>query len=501
MRRLRLRLRERAAYLIVIALFWLALLLTMPDTAGAFAAPGARAAFVFGLAAMALCSFAAVLLLGDSLLKNFLVIALLVGVFMVAAQPFAFPADEEYHFLRAFDLTNGRILPADAGGWVPEGYELFSVRGRWSIPAAFDMPELWFSPVRELSFVARIRSASYLPLGYIPAALGMGVGRLLGLSLVWIVYLGRLFTYLFYAGVCVLAISRTKALRSLVFLAALSTGAFALAGVITLDLPLIAAALLFVAICFHYCFDDDAGERVCTPDIALLMLSAAMIVSIKYFGYFLILPLLLFLPRGRCENKRKVLLLVAAAVLFIAAVQVFALLRYRGSVDSTGRADTDSRAQIAYILQNPLRFAATLLKDLLKYAYERLLGQHAGELEGFSAIGAFIAPLPMLGALLAQDKPLLDDRARMRYAVFCLAAALVMQALCCTALYVSWTPVGESTIWSAHPRYTLPFYILIMLAVSMPRVRNEIKNWPRLISFLTLLAVTNAAAGRWLLAL
>lgn len=164
MRSIWLNVRNRAGYLIATAVFWIALFATASQS---LLDPALRPNIIL-LFILMLCSFAAVLLINHSLPRNFLIIALLIGIFTVAAQRFFCPIDEEYHFLRAFDLTNGRILPADAGGWVPAGYDEYATRYGWSFSEMLQCPSLWLSEIKELEFVYHIRAASYLPFSYIP---------------------------------------------------------------------------------------------------------------------------------------------------------------------------------------------------------------------------------------------------------------------------------------------------------------------------------------------
>ncbi len=236
---------------------------------------------------------------------------------------FAYCTDEEYHFQRAFSITNGDFMPVwldgQTGVYVPKGYYFFADHEHWSLANYYQNADL-VAPVRVLEFYARSRSASYLPVCYLPSALGLGLGRLFGLPVALMLVLGRATNYLVYVFICYLAIRRVKKFQTVLFLTALIPTCLELAGTLTNDSTLIAFSLLFLSICLHYAFDETDG-RIETKDIILLAVSAFFILSAKYMGYFAVVLLVLFIPKKRAANKRTALLAVGGTFLLIAALQ------------------------------------------------------------------------------------------------------------------------------------------------------------------------------------
>ncbi len=484
------------AFVIATAVFWFAaiVLTDMP----AFGTPEGWT-FLLAFLAVSCLSFFLSVRMSDSLLKNFLLISLLIGIFYVVLRPFAYTIDEEYHFLRSFDLSSGHVFLPETGAEAPAGYSVYAQREAWTIRTVWDNPSLWFSRIGEFESIARIRSASYLPVPYIPSAIGILIARLFRMPLSGIIVFGRLACYLFYVAICALAVSKTRRFKSLIFLVALSTGATRVLGAIHIDSCLIACVLLFISICFHYIFDFEGPETIRVSDMVLLVFSTLMVTSVKYLGYALIMLFVFFLPKNNV-NRKKVFFAVLITVFIVAAMQVFYLLKYRGSLDDTGKEGTGFWAQISFILSNPGAFIRMIAKEVNSNPFTSMFSVTETKL-GIPAISNVIAFLPIFGALLAQDKPdgtgvwNGNDRRKWGMIVFCAVIPLVIEAMVFTSLYLSWTPVGLDHVHGFQGRYTVPLYILIMTIFGLMPVKNGFKNWNKIISFLSMFAMMNTILG------
>ncbi|MEN6418340.1 MAG: DUF2142 domain-containing protein [Clostridiaceae bacterium] len=486
--------------LLVILLFWLVMAASRTALLRLFPVGGDAGAFSLSLAVVLLfaASFAFALSIGNDLPRNFLLIMLLIGVFYVFVTKFAYCTDEEYHFQRAFSITNGDFMPVwlngQTGVYVPKGYSIFADTEAWSLANFAQNPDL-VSPVGELIFFARARSASYLPFGYLPSALGIGFGRLLHLPLALDIVLGRLTNFLFYVLVCWYAIKRTTRFRTVLFLTAVIPTCLEMAGILTIDSPLIACSLLFLSICLHYSFDETDGS-IAAKDIVLLALSAALILSIKYMGYFAVVLLVLFLPKQRVKSKRSALLAVGGAFLVIAALQVWALVAFSGSLDDAILTGASVNGQFSFILHHPATFVKALALDLMSNLVNRLHFFIDNGNMSLNFLAEPLALLPIFGALLAKDKPELTLRQKTGWSALWLGCALVTVVLSAAALYISFTPVGESFVEGMQNRYVLPVIALAYLSMALFSIDNKIQNWERTLSLLAGLAVVNILAGK-----
>ncbi|HWP22523.1 MAG TPA: DUF2142 domain-containing protein [Candidatus Cryosericum sp.] len=486
--------------MLVILLFWAVMAASRTSLLHLFPAGGNSGDMAVSIVVVLLiaASFLFAFFIGDNLPRNFLLIALLIGLFYVVITKFAYCTDEEYHFQRAFSITNGDFMPVwldgQTGVYVPKGYSVFADTEAWSLANFFQNADLT-APVRELIFFARARSASYLPFGYLPSALGIGVGRLMHLPLALDIVLGRLTNFLFYVLVCWYAIKRTTRFRTVLFLTAVIPTCLEMAGILTTDSTLIACSLLFLSICLHYSFDEIDG-RISAKDIVLLALSAGLILSIKYMGYLAVVVLVAFLPKQRVKNKCAALLAVGGAFLVIAALQVWALVAFSGSLDDAIQSGASVSGQLSFILHHPAAFLKVLALDLMSNLVNRLHFFIDNGSMSLNFLAEPLALLPIFGALLAKDKPELSLRQKTGWSALWLGCALVTVLLSTAALYISFTPVGETFVKGMQNRYVLPVIALAYLPMALLPIENKIQNWERTLSLLAGLTVVNILAGK-----
>lgn len=486
--------------LLVILLFWVVMAASRTSLLHLFPAGGDAGDTAVSIVVLLLiaASFLFAFFVGDNLPRNFLLIALLIGLFYVVVTRFAYCTDEEYHFQRAFSITNGDFMPVwldgQTGVYVPKGYYFFADHEHWSLANYYQNADL-VAPVRVLEFYARARSASYLPVCYLPSALGLGLGRLFGLPVALMLVLGRATNYLVYVFVCWLALRRVKKFQTVLFLTALIPTCLELAGTLTNDSTLIAFSLLFLSICLHYAFDETDG-RIETKDIVLLAVSAFFILSAKYMGYFAVVLLVLFIPKKRAENKRTALLAVGGTFLLIAALQVWAVAAYAGSLDYTYQTGANVQGQLQYILHHPASFLKVLVLDFMSNLVNRLHFFIDNGNMSLNFLAEPLALLPIFGALLSKDKPELSLRQKTGWSALWLAAAVATVLISTAALYISFTPVGETFVKGMQNRYVLPVIALAYLPMALIPVENKIKNWERTISLLAGLALVNILAGK-----
>jgi len=497
---MQIKIKINRFHLIAMFIFWLIMCASRIGLLRLFPAGGNVGTTALSIVWILLvaASFLTVLLLDDSLSKNFLRIALLIGVIYTVVTLFAYCTDEEYHFMRAFGMTTGEIMPVfvegQAGIHLPLGYLDYTQREAWSLANFATNPYLT-SPVRELFFFPRMRSADYLPLCYLPSAIGVGLGRFFGAPIVVDILLGRLTNYLTYVFICWYAIKRTAAFRTIFFLTALIPTALELAGTFTVDSTLIASCLLFASICVHYSFDEDAN-RITRRDLIILFICALVLLSAKYLGYFAILALVFFLPIQRVPNKRTAIFLSLLAFVLIAVVQLWAMATYQDSLNATLQDGANFRGQVAFILSHPVTFVKMLAIDFMPNLVNRLHYFIETGSQSLNFLAEPLALLPIAGAILSKDKPSLSGRQKAGWIALCLLIFSVSVVLSITALYLSFTAVGATSVVGMQNRYVLPVVLLAYTSIALIPVENRIQRWELTISFLSSLAIVNILSGR-----
>ena len=420
------RLTDRKWILLVLALFWALLLVTKRSL---YASAGL---IVFWIVVL-VCSFAAALLLNGMTEKDFLILACLLGIFFLVVAPFPCIIDEDYHFSRAYALSQGNPFPVWDNGTigiaVPEGFERYADSGEWNLINVWNARELWLSSSSGLEFLARTRSASYLPVDYIFSAAGIWIATLLKLPLLFVVLFGRLFNYAAFTGIAYLAIKKAKYYKSLFFLVATIPCALYGAATISIDASLIAGALLFVSITLNYCLEKK--DRIETIDIFLLIVAEILVLSAKYLGYFLIIPFFLFVGKKKPKNYSTVMILLGIVLALITAWQIISVVRFSGSLDADAAFDDVSiSGQLAWIFANKGEFLRILLHDFVESMPKRIYACSYSEEPAFSFISLPLRFLPIIAAARARDKYPLELKQGRAFLAYWLIASAVMMLIC-----------------------------------------------------------------------
>ncbi len=401
----------------------------------------------------------------------FLVIALAWGVAQVFIVPPLQVPDEGDHWFRAWALTDGQLtadrqgmltLPGDFAPTVELYTRLagdarvlpVSLEGQ----AGFSGYEDLFNgpgssdPIRVVS-----RVASYGPVGYLPQATGIALGRLVGAPPLACFYLARLGNLLASLFLLFFAIRLAPFGKQLfVLLALLPMTMFELASV-SCDALTISGAMFFTALLL-WASKRATLRRV---DAAVVVAASALLLNVKP-GYWALVLLILLLRPTQLGGRTRYLAFVAVNVLV--GVGVFLIVFLLTSTEARVQTVGGIQAQILFILQQPLGFLGILWSSL----QDNLL---TWTLQSIGVLGWFtiaLAPATYLAVLLGgfgffirmREQVDLQPKQRALLAAAGVAAFLSMSA----ALFVFLQPTGILHI-SIQGRYLTPVWLLLLLSV------------------------------------
>lgn len=222
-------------------------------------------------------------------------------------------------------------------------------------------------------------------------------------------------------------------------------------------------------------------EKIEFKQVALLLGSFVVALGPKPI-YFPLVMLCLLIPKDRFATAKGSHLFRIATVLVSLVVAASFLIPYffvtgPGIGDVRGGSDVNSSAQIAFILADPLRYLQILATFLAEYVSIPMSGGYIylyaylgapSDIVWFLVLGAMI--LTAISDKSEMDKQVCTWRSRLlAVAVFCACVSLVA-----TALYVSYTPVGASTVAGCQSRYLIPLLFALLVFLSTPKLA-----WPR----------------------
>jgi len=407
------------------------------------------------------------------------------GLLLAITPPFQAP-DEQVHFYRAYQVSDGGLIAekrgGKSGGWLPES--LPAIIGPYMrlrhhprrkttvdvILATFAIP-LDRSSRRFVSFET---SAVYTPIPYLPQSLGISLGKALDLGPLTLLYLGRGANLIVSLLLLLLAVRVAPAFKWVfVLLAVMPMAAFQMASV-SADAFTNAIALLFTAMILRLALTES---NVDARALAAL-LAASLLLSLSKHAYSALLLLFLAIPVSRLGSPRRYLAVFASLVaLNAAALAGWAFVMEGVYAPPAWLNHVDPAAQLRWIAANPIQFSGILLERYSVPGARVYLDLMVGRV-----LGWMDAPIPyaviksyqfvLIAAALFDSRTEIRMGARIK--IVALAVVLVGLAVIGTMAYVGGSAVGANRIRSLQGRYFIPLSPLLLLMLYNRTLRASV---------------------------
>lgn len=457
----------------------------------------------------------------------FLILALPLCLWFALRTPLGDVADEPSHLMRAASLLDGQVLGRREAITLPEGGTVMAagvdVDPVWALlsrsrdPSGVlkagppPDPTVGLRPADQpAAFFPIYTIATYCPVFYVPAALGLGAARGLGLSARGAAIAGRLASALAFAGIAVAALALARRGRMLLFVVLALPMTLSLAASFNQDGLIIASAALAASLVTRGW--NASGPLHRRP----AGLAAAVVIALIVLAKPPYAPLasLLLVPISR-RSALSALVLRAGVV----ALVLLPGLIWTGYAATTVATSiprdayeagplwpglrpalfhgTDPAAQLRVLVADPARFVTVPATYL--GASERLM---ALALTAIGVLGWLDRPLPgavYLFWIVAFAALALQGRARdlsLPETVLLPAAALACLWAVILSQYMSWMNVGSGTVLGLQGRYLLPILPLLapMLAAPQASGATAFAGWRRVVETMPYLAAAMALA-------
>lgn len=415
----------------------------------------------------------------------YLTIGLVFGLaFLVVTPPFQVP-DEPNHFFRCFQISEGHLRPEIGeglpGGEIPQGViaTVREVGGEYAylsdkqVTLSLILEYLNYYPAKGFRrhFVSFPNTALYSPVPYVPALTGILIGKLFGLSPLWLLYLGRLTSLLSTLLLCFTAI-RIAPIFAQGFLLIAATPIFlTLAASVSADALTNGLTILLTALILRSAFSES---RVSTRDLLIIAIVSVALALCKNL-YFILAPLYFVIPRSQIGSNKKYIM----TGLLIVALSFSASLIWFSSVSDMFVAYipggfTNLHEPRQFILGHPFLFTKMVAVNLAKYSffYVRSGVGYLGWLN-VSLPGPMIALYVMSTvavALVTVPSPRLSNIQKSILAIVGIAGV----ALVIVGEFVVWTEAGSTEIREAQGRHFIPFAALFFLLLQNSRIGGRI---------------------------
>lgn len=434
--------------------------------------------------------------------KLFAALALISGMFFIQTAPTEVGIcwDDNFHYDGTIALltVNGACYQSDAQiidnvadvALDKEGYTQ-AERAEWDAMLNELYAEEEMMPYNHRNFGANT-------IAYIPYALGLYLGRGLGLPYTVTFRMEKLFNLLFYIGVFWFAIRRLKFGKILAACIGLVPTNLFMTTSFSYDPWIIALTVLGYAYFFGALQERD--KKLTNTEIAVMLGAFALACIPKALYVVLMLPLL-FMPKDKFASarQRRVYLIsgFAIAILLSASVLLPMFIHGAGEGDTRGGSEVNSSEQIRFIVSEPSAFLKILFTYIAEDYINPLTSPQYCVNYGYLGFGRFLyaAPVTLLCTGLL-DRRGISGRTGPAAAGTVIAVILAI-ILIPTALYISYTDVRAATVYGCQHRYLMPvifpaLYINGFDRLNPPIDRRILAAVPMLI--MSLLFISDLAA-------
>lgn len=424
----------------------------------------------------------------------------LATAYAIVTPPFRAP-DERNHLLRAYGISEGRLLPYRisstlAGDQLPASLSRLSeALGHHSdmriapqqLAAAYAL-ELQPAEIE----VAEFSTAIYSPLAYVPAACAIAVARVAGVRPLGLLYAARAANVLAGSALLALAVSLAAFARPATFFVAALPMTLFQVGSASADAVSFGISFLWISLVVALAVREEPPRRA----LPVFLVVLALCLSQLRPPYPLLVLLIFLVPARRWQPRRGGARLVCAVVIAAAIIPAIlwnaAVVHLQVSPDIGGIVAPIQQAR--WIAEHPGGFVAMLGIEI----YQRTVWYWR---QAVGILGWLNVPLPsavypaafltfLLAICSAGSGSMLGLWRRL--ALFGAAGAGFVAIH--VVLYATFNPVGSPRIEGVQGRYLLPLLLLVGVAFSSARLRHRCSLCIAHVVILGFAAAANTAA-------
>ena len=403
----------------------------------------------------------------------FLIFVMSFGFANTTMIPVLYGYDDAEHFVKSYNLAEGNIImeeeevisyPVGMGEFLSKKYDTANPNYR-----TYEEFQLGNNSLLDLNYANsemeyyQSTAITYTAVPYLFSAMGILVSKLINSSFIISYYLGRFFNLLMYAIVVFFAIKTIPMAKKLMFVCALLPTVLFQVTSFSADVTILGFGFLVFSIVIKCVVDR---KRISIFDI-MIILSCFIIITASKATYAPIFLIVLLLRKDNFSNSRKEWL-IKLGILFIGGLTFIGVYLYGQKLGLTpwGIEGVNVKEQLLFIVLNPIQYIGVMWKTFV-IKYDVLLGASTVYLAyiGDLAKSAGIVSWTMLIFLAFFDNDSKSSQLVMRDRGFIFLMCLLTLVISMTALYATFTPVGNEMVLGFQGRYLIPliFPCLFML--------------------------------------
>lgn len=404
--------------------------------------------------------------------KFFMFFGLIIGLTFIIIQPNAtfYSWDDQIHFMNTYEFFGGNH------NWSVGEFSMIDNGqvGRDSI----DSFEEQINQMNYLNNNKRSGYSTYTShfftiskVAYVAPAFGYHFSKFIGLPFSICFKIGKICILISYLFVMMLAIKTTKVGKRIISFIGLLPSVVFLACQYSYDSPVIAGLTLGFAVLFRWYSDDSFMVDFRTMLLFLFGILFACFTKAIYIPFIL---LFLFIPYSKFKNKSvarylKVLLLLIFIMVLYTFVSSDSLSSNLGG-DMRG-GTTNAGEQLKLILSNPVGYFYVINDTFISQFFVKLVGYDS--LGRYAYVGSLTNNIYYFVLLMLFFVALTDNKENIlknHQKILTIIVSIGIMLLIWTALYLSFTPVGLTTINGVQSRYFIPLLFPVLLCLQTPKI-------------------------------
>ncbi|WP_148566885.1 DUF2142 domain-containing protein [Acetobacterium paludosum] len=418
----------------------------------------------------------------------FLILILCFGLLNSIMTPIFYSWDEAEHFIRAYNLANNNLVMQDGDKIAYPSHlkEFFDKKLQIENPNYRTFEEYSVVTQKNLSVNYADTEMAYYPstaisytfIPYLFSSLGIVISKIMNFPFLISFYFGRAFNLLMYAALVYFAIKIIPCGKKLLFLCALLPTIVFQAASYSADVVINGLCFFVFALIIKL-----SVEKKTLGIIDLVMMcSCFVLITASKLAYVPIFLLVMILKHDNFTTRKKEWIIKISIFLLGCLTFVGAFIYgQKFGLSQWNIPGVNAKEQIISIIYNPINYAAVILRTIMTQK-EYLLGGASVSLAYIGYLGrdALLIVFFMLFLISGIDTDNSTSIIKIRDRGIIFMVCLLTVGLSMTALYITFTPVKNTTVLGFQGRYLIPlifpFLFLFQRKANSTSVKSEIVN-------------------------
>ena len=412
------------------------------------------------------------------LYKTAFVIIILFGLLCCFLNPICNVSDETEHLARADITSQGILFPEYKNNsfGVSESINFFS-ENRTKTVFQVDGTIPYSSTITGYSSAFQ-HNPFY---GYIAPAIGLVIAKLLSLSVVSAMWLGRLFNLLLYAGLATYAIKKTPILKIPFIVMACIPVAIQQAASFSIDSLFIGLGFIIVAYFFYMIKAEDRtleNKDILIFSILCLLCGLCRLPFLATILLIFCVPTIKFKAYNAALYKFAGLFLVGILGLIYAGISTPNYMHSAWRAAYASKNHINSAQQIRYMISHPGNTIVGIFHTINALDNGPVLTSMANLYSTVPGgakmhrLGFVSAIYPMFIGAIWLLYPLVE-RFDLKERIGALIVVAITYVGTCLSQMISWAPVGNLYTVVVHTRYFIPLFALVPFIFGMNHVKEK----------------------------